>query len=185
MVLEPIIGFLICGALLLFSRFYLAYFHSEAERQPEFEQWIAGQPLVMALQCESGRGVEVLYRLRAGLGGGEFQNPAGGYPWQHYVVRLEARRLTDDVVVLYAVDAHPRRERDRSPVLSAWLEALAPVLGPDVASAWMHGRLRGPRLGVSADRERVGWSARFTDAGLELEPMIGQPAWLATTARAA
>jgi hypothetical protein len=47
-----------------------------------------------------------------------------------------------------------------------------------VEGAWMHGRMKSPGLGVVADRERMGWSVRFGEAGAACEPMIGQPTWL-------
>jgi hypothetical protein len=178
MVLEPIIGFLICGVLLLLTPIYLRYFHTEAERVPEFERWIESHPLVLAFECPEGGSVDVLYALRSSLKNGEFRNPSGGYPWQHYVITLEARQLENGVVGLFAMAARPLKEIDRAPIFSPWLDALAHDLSSRVNGVWMHGRLKSPGIGVVADRERMGWSIQFGDAGVRVEPMIGHPTWL-------
>ena len=186
MVLEPIIGFLICGALLLLSRVYLAYFQAEAARHPEFEAWVATKPLVMAMRCPEADAVELLYVVREKLGRGVFLNPAGGYPWQHYVVTFEARRLENGVVGLFAVAARRKRTNETKPVFGPWLDALSRTIASRVDEAWLHGKLRSPGVGTVADRERMGWSARMlADEGLVLEPMIGQPEWVPELGKAA
>lgn len=184
MVIEPIVGFLICGALLLFTRFYLEYFHTEAERHPAFEAWIAERPLVAALRVRPGAAVTVVYALRARLGEGELLNPAGGYPWQHYLVGFECRRIGDDLVGLFATQAREKRDRDHRPLLAARLDEAARALVNDVEAVWLHGKLRSPGVGTVADREKMGWSGVVSEQGLELAPMIGQPAWLAPRSEA-
>jgi len=176
--IEPIVGFLLCGALALFLPLYLKHLHREAAPDPAFEAWVAQRPLVAALRGRPGAGVDLLYRVRAQLGPGEFYNPLGGYPWQHYVVTLEARQLADGVVGLYPVAARLGREKDLRPRLDGWLDQLfRDALGPS-EGVWLHARLR-RRTSAALAREGLGWTgSAAADGHLELTPAIARPAWL-------
>ena len=176
--IEPIVGFLLCGALALFLPLYLKHLHREAEPDPDFEAWVAGRPLVAALCCRDGAGVDLLYRVRAVLGGGEFYNPAGGYPWQHYIVTFEARRLADGVVGLFPVAARLGREKDARPRLDGWLDQLFRDAHGDMEAVWLHARLR-RRVGASIARTGLGWSGcAGPDGALVMTPAIAAPVWL-------
>jgi hypothetical protein len=179
-VIEPIVGFILCGVVMLATRVYLARFHVDVERQPEFEAWAEDRPLVVALRCRPDRSVEVLYRLREALGRGELFHSAGGFPWQHYVVTFAARRLEGGIVGLEVAHVRLARADEERPTLSGLLDLVGPQLRDETQEVWLSGRLRpaGP-AGASTHRDRLGWTGRFDGAGdLDVAPMIGQPVWL-------
>jgi hypothetical protein len=178
-VIEPIVGFILCGIVMLATRIYLARFHVEAERHPAFEAWVATRPLVVALRCTPERSVEVLYRLRDALGGGELFHGAGGYPWQHYVVTFAAKRLDEGIVGLEVVHARLARPDEQRPNLNTLLEGIGPQLRDETQEVWLSGRLRPSGSAVAPNRDRLGWTGKFDPAGdLDVAPMIGQPLWL-------
>jgi hypothetical protein len=184
--IEPIVGFLMCGLVMLLTRIYVARFHTDVPPHPEFERWVAERPVVLALQCEPGRAVDVVYRLRAALGKGEYFNGAGGYPWQHYIVTFAVRSIGDDVVGLEVAHARLGRPNEQRPSLNALFDRLGALVAGDTRALWMHGKLKRPGIRPVADREKMGWTGHFDAAGdMELAPMIGQPTWVSAQALAA
>jgi hypothetical protein len=181
-VLEPIIGFILCGVVVAATWAYMRWWHVEAKPDIPFEKWAATRPMLAALRCPPGRSVDALYLVRQRLGAGEFVNPDGGWPWQHYIVTLEAWRPNEDVVGLRLVGLKRSRGKATRPPFGKWFMGLGPLLGTNVSTVWLHGKVRHTGSLPAADRERVSWAGRFDGGGkLGLQAMIGLPPWVSDT----
>ncbi len=180
--LEPIIGFILCGVVVAATWAYMRWWHVEAKPDIPFEKWAATRPMLAALRCPPGRSVDALYLVRQRLGAGEFVNPDGGWPWQHYIVTLEAWRPNEDVVGLRLVGLKRSRGKATRPPFGKWFMGLGPLLGTNVSTVWLHGKVRHTGSLPAADRERVSWAGRFDGGGkLGLQAMIGLPPWVSDT----
>lgn len=181
--IEIFVGLLLCTVVTIGVNVYRRWFVREGPRHPGFERWCRTEPLVVALRVAGPAQREVLEALRHLLAPGEFKNRAGRFPWQHYLVRFERRRLQDDVVGIAATDCVRERVRDERTDIAQALLALGRSHGPLVEELWIHGELHGDGR---FERAKMGWVGRFADDGaLVLQPMIGQPEWLPASARAA
>lgn len=183
MVIEPIIALVIALLLSLTVRAYLRWVHTDAGRHPEFDAWVASTPLVFAAKCQPGHEPDVYDALRGLFGPYDaLANREGGFPWQHYGVRLDYRHLPGDVVGLVITDARLQRGTQRLPDLSVPLAGLGPVAA-HIEEVWLHGQLHGGGRPTKVDRDRTGWVGTVDANGaFDVSPQIGEPEWLAASA---
>lgn len=177
---EVLVGLVLCFSISLGVRVYLRFFQKEAARALDFERWCRCRPLVAAFLCTGRDGGRAVHdELRFLLGAGRFANRQGRYPWQHYVIEYEARRLADDRVGLFVVGHAMRGPRCRVPDLKTVLDGLGRSAGAQVDTLWLHGALHARPSTTTRHDPRLGWVGDFDDQGaLDVELMIGRPAWL-------
>jgi hypothetical protein len=158
---------------------YKRWFHAEAARHPGFEAWCRSQPLLLALHRPGGA-LDLAHVVRHALAPhGEYVNRNGTYPWQHYFVSVEVRRLDADVLGLVVTACRLRRETESRPDLEALVAALGEMPGAAETEVWLHGQLHASERPTGFDRNRVAWAGRVGGQGaVELREMIGAPPWL-------
>ena len=181
--MEAIVAYAVLVGVAVAIAIYQRWFYAPAAAHPPFDAWIATKPLVAAFRTSPGKSVDLVHAIRPLLGEGEFSNRHGRYPWQHYFVRLECRRVTDDVVGLFAIAAVIEKSHESRPDFSTLLDALAKSPAGLVDEVWLHGQLFSRDGRPGKDRDRVGWlSDAAQDGAFAWREMIGKPAWIFGTA---
>jgi hypothetical protein len=180
---EVIVGIVLCAVVSLGVSVYLRFFASEGARSRPFEDWCRTRPLVVALRCQPGSAIEVYEKLRYLIEPSPyFSNSAGRFPWQHYVVSVDGRRLEDDVITLSVTACRQPKLRETRPDLSRAIDELGREAGELIDEVWLHGQLHTVNRRVKVERENMAWVGDFDDAGeLSVTAMIGQPVWLKET----
>lgn len=181
--MEVIVGLVLCAVVSLGVSIYLRYFATEGARNRPFENWCRSKPLIMAIRCQSDCGVDVYERLRYHIEPNPyFANSQGRYPWQHYVVRVDARRHHDDVVLLYVTACRQPKLRENRPDLPKAIDAFGQEVSELVDEVWLHGQLHTVNRRVGFEKENMAWLGDFDPSGqLSVSAMIGQPVWLKET----
>jgi len=134
-------GLLIHAAWLLsftFIFFYRRYFETVAPRDAAFEALCAERPTLAALSVMPGAEAGLLAAFGALARRGELIATFGGWPWIHYVLRVEAES-TWGVVALRVVGCRVLRTHEqRPPSVTAVLDELR-RRAPDCAiDSWLH-----------------------------------------------
>jgi hypothetical protein len=181
--MEPIIGFCIAFVLAIVIPIYLRFFAAEGARSKPFERWCRTHPVVAAFRCPPEETVEVYEQVRREIEPkGDFFNSAGRFPWQHYVVTVDCRRLSPEVIIFQVTGCRSMKIHDAKPDLTKSIDALGVAVGDRVDEVWLHGQLHAVRRTLGVEREGAAWLGEFDEQGrLELNGMIGQPTWLAET----
>lgn len=129
------LAWLLCGA---FIWVYHRYFATVADRALEFERYCGTQPVVARLRVAPGTEAELSERLRAALGSRREVIPTlAGWPWTHYVLKLELA-ATPGVIQLGISGCRVQRLRERSlPALTDLLLDFMENAGERVDSCWL------------------------------------------------
>jgi hypothetical protein len=175
--IEILVGAVLCFSISLGVRFYLRFFATKGARHPEFEQWCRSRPVLLAVRCGGDGTREIVDALRELLAPGEFFNSSGRYPWQHYILVVEHRRLADDVVGVVVTGCKLERARHRRPDIRTVVEGLG-SRRRHIEELWLHGQLH-VETRASRERGRMGWLGSWGEDGtLGFTAMIGSPPWL-------
>jgi hypothetical protein len=179
--MEPIIGFCIAFVLAIVIPIYLRFFAAEGARNRQFERWCRTRPIVAAFLCAPEDTVDVYERVRHEIEPkGDFFNSAGRFPWQHYVITVDCRRLGAEVIVFHLTGCRSMKIHDTKPDLTKSIDALGAAVGSRIQEVWLHGQLHAIRRTLGVDRESASWLGDFDDEGrLAVTGMIGHPPWLA------
>lgn len=183
--MEPIIGFFIALVLAIVIPIYLRFFAAEGARNGRFERWCRTHPVVAAFRCPREETVDVYEVVRREIESKrDFFNSAGRFPWQHYVVTVDCRRLNEEVIVLLVTKCRSMKIHDTRPDLAKSIDALGQAAGDRIEEVWLHGQLHAIRRTLGVEREGAAWLGEFDEDGrLEVNGMIGQPPWLAEVAK--
>ncbi len=181
--MELLIGIVLCAVLSLWTRFYTRYVATDAARHKPFETWCRTRPLVVAFRCQPGTTVDVYEILRRYVEPPSgFLNTHGRYPWQHYAVQLDWKRLNDEVIGIFVTSSYLLRSRQSAPDLAMALKAFGRVAGERVEEVWLHGQFHSVNRQLSPEKERVSWLGSLAPNGeIEAHAMIGKPIWLTDT----
>lgn len=181
--MEPIIGVLLAFTISIGLRFYFRFFAAEGARVLPFEKWCRGLPVVAAFRCRPGTTVDVYEDVRRVIEPVEgFLNSSGRYPWQHYIVSVDCRRLTETVIVLHVTGCRQHKVRDRYEDLGQALIEIGRRGGERIEEVWLHGQLHAINRVIGVERENAAWSGDFAEDGSpQVSAMIGQPPWLTST----
>jgi len=134
-------GLLIHAAWLLsftFIFFYRRYFETVAPRDPAFEASCASRPVLAALSVVPGAEAELAAKLRALAPRGEVIATLGGWPWVHYVLRVETESSWG-VLTLRIVGVRVLRSHEaRPPTVTLMLDELRRGAPGLVGETWLH-----------------------------------------------
>lgn len=179
--MELIFGVIMMFVISLWIRFYMRYLAADGARVKPFEQWCRTQPLVLAFRCPQNETVDVYEIVRRAIEPWDsFTNSAGRYPWQHYVVDVDCKRLSDDIIAFYVTSCRPAKVREKplQDVSKSVIE-IGKAAGTRIEEVWLHGQFHAVNRVIGTEREKAGWLGAFREDGeLEVAAMIGQPPWL-------
>lgn len=168
-------GLLIHAAWLLsftFIFFYRRYFETVAPRDAAFEALCASRPVLAALSVAPGAETELAAKLRKLAPRGELIATLGGWPWTHYVLRVETESVRGVLTLRIGGARVLRSHEARPPTVTLTLDALRRDAPGGVAEAWLH---EGVYLDVTGRRSAPhGWRLAPGDERPVLE------AWPAT-----
>jgi hypothetical protein len=184
--MELIFGVIVAFALSIILRIYFRFFAVDSARVKPFEQWCGTHPLVLAFRCPPEETVEVYEVVRRQIEPWKgFINTAGRYPWQHYVVGVDCRRLSEEVIAFYVTSCRPQKVREkRWPDVSKSIEEIGRIAGDRIDEVWLHGQFHTVNRVIPVDRTLAAWHGEFARSGeLDVAAMIGQPPWLAETVK--
>jgi len=186
--MEIIFGLITAFVLSIAIRLYLRFFAAEGARHKPFEHWCRTKPVVAALRCDRASTVDVYEVVRRQIEPwGSFINTQGRFPWQHYVIEVDCRRASDEVIVLTIIACRPLKLRDSPRDLATSLREIGRASGERVDEIWLTGQLHAVNRVISISKSAAAWIGEFDESGaLQVDAMIGQPPWLSETlARAA
>jgi hypothetical protein len=185
--MEIIIGLVLCGFVSIGVTLYLRYFATEGARHRPFERWCRGHPLLLAFRCQPGMAIDVYEIVRRAIEPHDyFANSQGRYPWQHYVVHVDGRRLANDVIAVFVVGCRQPRLREHRPDLPRAIDEVGHEAAGSIDEVWLHGQLHAVNRVTGVHRDQMAWIGTLGEDGtLDVHAMIGQPPWLKETLDAA
>jgi len=162
-------GLIIHAAWLLSFTFVVIYrrwFETVAPRELVFEAQCAARPSLAALSVTPGSEARLLAAFEKLAPRGEVIATLGGWPWVHYVLRVEAESAWG-VVTLRIAGCRVLRTREKRPTsVTALLDGLRGVAPELVGETWLHegayvdvmGRLTAPhgwRIASGGERPKL------------------------------
>ena len=160
-------------------RLYVVYLEPIGDRHDGFERWCAARPLLLAVLCPRAGADATLSKLAATIDARRgWVNRKAGFPWQGYRVRLEAVRLSDDVMGVRVADvALVRGPRPLSSMQD--VVALVAEGRSSIDELWLHGQLHD---GDEAEDPEVSWIGHVDgEQKLVLRAARELPYWLVQT----
>jgi hypothetical protein len=173
--MELFIAAVVCLVLALSVRAYIRWFYAGTVRDARFETWCQRGSMLIAVQTNDAR--TVMRTLREAIDvaqAREIVNRHGPWPWQCYVVSVEAVQCANDVVTVVTRGCRlargKRASATRTDVESIWRSVLRHD-AQRVDSVWLAPALHTERAARRPDGWQVG-------ADGDPVPLIGRPAWL-------
>jgi hypothetical protein len=162
-------GLLIHAAWLLSAVFVFVYrrwFETVAPRVPAFEAECAAEPALAVLSVPHGSEAELVAHFGKLAPRGEIIATLGGWPWVHYVLRVQAESAWGTVTLRIVGCRVLRTHEARPTTVTALVDELRRAAPGAVAEAWLHagtyvdvtGRLTAPhgwRLASAGDRPKL------------------------------
>ncbi len=175
---ELFVAFLSAPIIAAAVSLYSSLQNLDLRREPHFEAYCSNRPLVAAFACDPARIDRVQRAIEQRVMGasGEVFNHQGRFPWPSYKLEIELVRH-GNVLCLRLRRAILKRPREVRPELLGELVRSLAGLESAIERVWLHGHFYSDGRPSRIDRDRVGFSGRFTGQDLRLSNVIGLPEW--------